>query len=96
MIFLVSSTILAGFGSYLVPFDRRARHGVPRLNALSYWLYFLGGVVLMLSFLATDEGSRQLDDAQQLDAPRADTLLDIGHTSSPDVVRRAVDFHDDP
>ena len=59
MIFLVIVPILAGFGNYLVPLMIGARDmAFPRLNALSYWLYFLGGVVLMLSFLATGGPAR--------------------------------------
>src|SRR4029078_9617007 len=55
MIFLVIVPILAGFGNFLVPLMIGARDmAFPKLNALSYWLYLLGGVVLMLSFLAKD------------------------------------------
>ncbi len=53
MVFLVVVPILAGFANYLVPLMIGARDvAFPRLNALSYWLFLLGGVVLMLSFFA--------------------------------------------
>jgi cytochrome c oxidase subunit 1 len=53
MIFLVIIPILAGFGNFLVPLQIGARDmAFPRLNALSYWLFLLGGIVLYLSFFA--------------------------------------------
>ena len=59
MIFLVVVPILAGFGNYLVPLMIGARDmAFPRLNALSYWLYLFGGLVLLLSFFASEGAAR--------------------------------------
>ena len=54
MVFLVVVPILAGFANFLVPLMIGARDvAFPRLNALSYWLFLFGGVVLFGSFFAS-------------------------------------------
>jgi cytochrome c oxidase subunit 1 len=59
MVFLFVVPVLAGFGNYLVPLMIGARDmAFPRLNAASYWLFLLGGLVLLSSFLA-DQGGAQ-------------------------------------
>jgi cytochrome c oxidase subunit I len=57
MIFLVVVPVLAGLANFLVPLMIGARDmAFPRLNALSYWLYLFGGLVLYLSFFADGGG----------------------------------------
>jgi cytochrome c oxidase subunit 1 len=57
MVFLFVVPILAGFGNYLVPLMIGARDmAFPRLNALSYWLFLLGGLIILASFVV-DEGA---------------------------------------
>jgi cytochrome c oxidase subunit I len=53
MVFLVVVPIFAGFANFLVPLMIGARDvAFPRLNALSYWLFLLGGVILYASWFA--------------------------------------------
>jgi cytochrome c oxidase subunit I len=59
MVFLVVVPLLAGFGNYLVPLMIGARDmAFPRLNALSYWLFLLGGIVLYSSWFAAGGAPR--------------------------------------
>src|SRR5438270_4188622 len=59
MIFLVVVPIFAGFANFLVPLMIGARDmAFPRLNALSYWLFLLGGIVLFGSFFAGQGAAR--------------------------------------
>src|SRR5437764_9059270 len=52
MIFLVVMPVLLGFANYIVPLQIGARDmAFPRLNALSYWLFLFGGLVLYFGFL---------------------------------------------
>jgi cytochrome c oxidase subunit I len=54
MVFLVVVPIWAGFANYLVPLMIGARDmAFPRLNALSYWLFLAGGIVLYSSWFST-------------------------------------------
>jgi cytochrome c oxidase subunit 1 len=54
MVFLAIVPVWAGFANYLVPLMLGARDmAFPRLNALSYWLFLLGGIILYSSWFAT-------------------------------------------
>src|ERR1700722_20131296 len=51
MIFFVAMPVLFGFANYLVPLMIGARDmAFPRLNAFSFWLLFLGALLLYFSF----------------------------------------------
>jgi cytochrome c oxidase subunit 1 len=53
MVFLAVMPASAAFFNYMVPLLIGARDvAFPRLNALSYWIFLLGGLLLNLSFLA--------------------------------------------
>jgi cytochrome c oxidase subunit 1 len=59
MIFLFIVPMLAGFGNFLVPLMLGARDmAFPRLNAATYWLFLLGGLVLLGSFFAQGGAAR--------------------------------------
>ncbi|VVE06327.1 cytochrome c oxidase subunit I [Pandoraea horticolens] len=51
VIYLLTALFLGGFGNYLIPLMVGARDMVfPFLNMLSYWVYLLAVIVLMVSF----------------------------------------------
>ena len=51
MIFLYAGPVLSGFSNYLWPLLLGARDmALPRLNALSYWIYLCAGIVLYSGF----------------------------------------------
>ncbi len=59
MIFLVVVPILAGFANFLVPLMIGARDmAFPRLNAFSYWMFLLGGLVLYGAWFASGGAPR--------------------------------------
>jgi cytochrome c oxidase subunit I len=54
MVFLAIVPVWAGFANFLVPLMIGTRDmAFPRLNAMSYWLYAAGGVVLYSSWFAS-------------------------------------------
>ncbi|MDP6177734.1 MAG: cytochrome c oxidase subunit I [Acidimicrobiales bacterium] len=52
MIFLAAMPLSAAFANYLIPLQIGARDvALPRLNALSFWVFLAGGIVLNLSWV---------------------------------------------
>jgi cytochrome c oxidase subunit 1 len=60
MIFLGIVPLAVGaFGNYFVPLQIGAPDmAFPKLNAASYWSYFVGGVVMMSSFFTAEGAAR--------------------------------------
>ncbi|MDP6170504.1 MAG: cbb3-type cytochrome c oxidase subunit I [Candidatus Marinimicrobia bacterium] len=60
MIFLgVVPLAVGAFGNYMVPLQIGAPDmGFPRLNAASYWSYFIGGVIMLSSFFMPEGAAR--------------------------------------
>ena len=97
MVFFVAMPILFGFANYLVPLMIGARDmAFPRLNAFSFWLSALGGLVLYFSLLGGKwalwrgqctgrgmVGLRALDGAGVFSWPQFG-LLDACRSWSPD------------
>src|SRR5882724_6989480 len=65
MIFFVAMPVLFGFANYLVPLMIGARDmAFPRLNAFSFWLSFLGG--LLLYFSLSEEAACTAQEAHRM------------------------------
>ncbi len=52
MLFLFATSLFAGFANAIMPLQIGSPDvSFPRLNMVSYWLYFFGGVIVMLGFI---------------------------------------------
>jgi cytochrome c oxidase subunit I len=77
MVFLVIVPILAGFGNYVVPLMIGAKDmAFPRLNAFSFWMFVLGGVVLYSSWFA---GGGPAKCGWTCYAPLSENIYSPGH-----------------
>jgi cytochrome c oxidase subunit I len=54
MMLFFATPLAVGFANYIVPLQIGAADmAFPRLNALSYWLFLFGGLIVLLGFLTT-------------------------------------------
>src|SRR5579872_800840 len=85
MIFFVAMPILFGFANYLVPLMIGARDmAFPRLNAFSFWMTALGGLLLYFSFLGGDGlyGAGSAPDVGWFAyAPLTSKTFSLGHST---------------
>lgn len=52
MLFLFATSLFAGFANAIMPLQIGAPDvAFPRLNMISYWLYFFGGLIVLLGFI---------------------------------------------
>jgi cytochrome c oxidase subunit 1 len=55
MMFLFAPALAFGFANYIVPLQIGAPDvSFPRLNAMAYWFYFFGGLIVIAGFLTPD------------------------------------------
>src|SRR6201982_2576793 len=85
MIFFVVMPVLFGFANYLIPLMIGARDmAFPRLNAFSFWLTALGGILLYFSFVAgsgLDGAGNAPDVGWWAYAPLTSHAFSPGHSS---------------
>ena len=81
MVFLFGMPMLAGLANYLVPLMIGARDMIfPRLNAMSYWLFLVGGLFLYSSFLFGGAAGHRAGSATRR-SPRSPTRPTTASTS---------------
>ena len=99
MVFLAVVPLAVGaFGNYLVPLMIGAPDmAFPRLNALSYWLYLAGGIVMVAGFFlpggAANSGWTSYPPLADLRQRRTDRVA-LRHVRADPVVARRLDQHD--
>ncbi len=85
MVFLVGMPLLFGFANYLAPLMIGARDmAFPRLNAFSFWMSALGGIILYFSFIGASGlyGAGSAPDVGWFAyAPLTSPAFSVGHST---------------
>jgi cytochrome c oxidase subunit 1 len=79
MIFLFIIPMLAGFGNYVVPLQIGAPDmAFPRINALSFWMLPLGGILLLMGFVTGGAASAGWTSYSPLAQDRVTSAINDG------------------
>jgi cytochrome c oxidase subunit 1 len=86
MIFLFIIPMLAGFGNYVVPLQIGAPDmAFPRINALSFWMLPLGGILLLMGFVTGGAAAAGWTSYAPLSEDRIGAAINDGAGSGQDL-----------
>ena len=92
MFFVVIPALFGGFGNFFMPLQIGAPDmAFPKINMLSYWSLFLGGMTMLFSFFlpggAAQSGWTSYSPLANIESIKPDVLMESSsHEPDPDVI----------